>query len=111
MTTEIYRKKFTGKENTSDLDNIIKNYLNPAKTKNLRFVFIIKLPHKEERKVDCFSREGNWIRVNYVGDKRITTNETDFQDLIKRTCNTMKLHRTCVLEPEYLKLVVYGNNE
>lgn len=112
MITEIYKKTFTGKESPEDLNNIVFNYLNPEKIKDLRFVFVIKIPfQKWERKCDCFSRGGNWIRINYYGKERIQTNEQDFKDLIFRTRKTMELPRTCVLTPEYLKLVVYGNNE
>lgn len=110
MTTEIYKKTFTGKESKSDLSNIIDNYLNPKKIKNLRFIFVLKGDPVKTQKVDCSQRGGAWIRINYIGNKRMETREIDFDDLIKRTMLTMELKRNLSYTTT-IKLTVYGNKE
>lgn len=110
MITEIYKKTFTGKESQSDLYKIIDNYLNPQKIKNLRFVFVHKGNTGKTQKVDIFQRNGAWIRINYIGNKRMTTRAIDFDDLIKRTVLTMELPRKLSYTTT-VKLTVYGNNE
>lgn len=110
MTTEIYRKTFTGKESKSDLYKIIDNYLNPKKIKNLRFVFVLEGDIGKTKKVDIYQRNGAWIRINYIGNKRMTTREIDFDDLIKRTVFTMELPRN-LSHKIIIKLTVYGNDE
>lgn len=110
MTTLIFRKKFTGKESREDLHNIIDNYLNPEKIKDLRFVFVLRRYGEKTKKVDCYNFGGKWIRVNYIGPKRLSTREASFDDLIKRTMATMELPQKLIYVAD-INLSVYGNKE
>lgn len=108
MTNKIIERSFTGKESNSDLSEIIENYLNPQKIKNLRFVFVLKGDTGKTQKVDCYQFGGGWIRVNYHGNNRIQTREIDFDDLMKRTLKTMQLPQNLSYSTT-VKLTVYGD--
>lgn len=110
MMAEFYKHVFTGKESNDDLDCIVSNILDPEKIKGLRFVFVIKRGGEKTKKVDCYQWCGEWIRVNYIGNKRIQTREISFDELKKRSLKTMKLTRNLSYTIT-LTLTVYGNNE
>lgn len=112
MTIKIYEKSLTGKESDNDLNELIEKYFDPQKIKNLRFVFVLKHSYEKfERKVECYQRGETWKRVNYIGGKRNETIEDDYKSLIARTRKTMEMPRKLIVEPEYFKFVVYGDNK
>lgn len=108
MTKKIIERTLTGKESDRKLSEIIGNYLNPQKIKNLRFVFVLKGDTGKTQKIDCYQFGGGWIRVNYHGKNRMQTSEIDFDDLMKRTMKTMQMPRNLSYSTT-LKLTVYGD--